>query len=103
MKFSFLTLEADVKAALKVIERVHGSKTGMYFHDLMEFSSGVRVTKSGHGVMSLKIPVKELGSATNDVRAFLPPEMYDNALVPLLVFVDPKQLEVYLSNPGPTV
>lgn len=65
---------------------------GCYPHAIAKFVDGtVRTTRDGCVVVPIKIGIEALGSPFNDLRAVLEPS--GNALIPILVFVDPKAFE----------
>lgn len=83
----------------QLIRKQHGSGTGLYFADMSQFVNGdVKLMKSGNVKLTIELPAGQLGSPMNDVRSVLAPHCYQNDLVPMVVFVDPKQLEAAQSK-----
>lgn len=82
-----------------LVSHVHGEKTGLFFHDLCDFfGSSLKISKGGIATVPVKIPVKDLGGKTNDLRALLYPTCHENDLVPMLVFVDKKALAAWIET-----
>lgn len=70
---------------LKAIKRL---PVGFYAHPLRDFINGkASVTRRGTVKATIEIPIDQLGSPYDDLRAVLHPE--DNKLIPVLLFVEP--------------
>lgn len=81
----------------ELIQKIHGSETGLFFHDIASFTDGVSVSKKGIASMRVRISCDAIG-AKHDARSFLPPYDNGNSLIPLLVFVDEKQLAEFVDR-----
>lgn len=65
---------------------------GVYLHSLTKFTHGkISLNKSGDITTPIRLPLKDLGSRCNDLRAAHAPHCYDNDLVPMICFLAPAE------------
>lgn len=79
----------------QAIEKLHGKRTGMYWHDLSSFINGeCSVRRNGNARIMLEFPIKSLSPIVEDVRALMVPHCYQNELIPFVVMVDIKEMQI---------
>ena len=82
-----------------------GNKTGLSFQLITNCADGnITVNKKG----LIKLPVildvlqvageKKMTPELQDLRRIFPPQLWDNKLVPLLVFVDPIKFQEFMKS-----
>jgi hypothetical protein len=79
-----------------------GNKSGLYFRLLTSTVNGsVSVNKRGIIKIPIEINIADVTGETQseqDVRTVFPPQMWNNKLVPLLVYVDPVKFEAFMKK-----
>lgn len=79
----------QAKAMHEKLALIHGASSGLYFHELSKFINGSLMLKQGHIIkIPMELDIDLLDGTTKDVRAVMPPFIYENNMVPMMVFVD---------------
>lgn len=84
--------EAEIEAFAAKLTKLMDEKQGLYFHPFDTYMNGEQSFNAKTKVASIqmKVPIDELGSNVDDMRALMRPHSIHNKLVPMIVFIDPE-------------